>query len=172
MKQGTVSVLVGCHSPMHSLLVYLAWVRLYHRLPNFMETVCILIHDIGHWGKDYLDNYEEKKHHAELGAKVAGWLFGEKGRQLVAGHCSYNGEPRSKLYEPDKYSQLIAPVWWLTVNAFVESKLRRPGYSRRESAIMYQVAMRENYKTGWQKQGHDIYLEQWLGESNQKGGPD
>ena len=161
MKQGTMSILFGCHSQVHSLMVYIAWVRIYHRLPNPAETVCIILHDIGHYGKNYLDNYEEKKHHAELGAKVAGWLLGDKARQLVAGHNAYNGEQRSKLYEPDKHSWLISPVWWMITNTYFEPKLIRRGSTRKESALMFKEAMRENYKTGWQKQGHDIYIEQW-----------
>ncbi len=78
MKQGTVSVLIGCHSVIHSLIVLVAWVRLYGKFPVWWQIVCILLHDVGHWGKNYLDNYEEKKQHSILGAKIAGKLFGQK----------------------------------------------------------------------------------------------
>lgn len=161
MKQGTWSILFGCHSQVHSLMVYIAWVRLYHRLPNPAETICIILHDIGHFRKNYLDNYEEKTHHAELGAKIAGWILGKKGYDLVINHCSYNGNERSKLYTPDKYSWIIAPVWWMISNTFFEPKLIRKGSTRRESAVMFKKAMRENKKMNWAKQGHDIYIEQW-----------
>lgn len=63
MKQGTVSVIAGAHSPIHSLVVLVAWCKLYRRPPAFWEFVCILIHDWGHWGTQYLDNYDEKKAH-------------------------------------------------------------------------------------------------------------
>ncbi len=116
MKQGTASVLFGCHSFIHSIVVYVAWCKLYHSLPNFWETGCIILHDIGHWGKNYLDDYELKKRHGELGARVAGKLFGQKGYDLIVGHNPYNGSSRSKLYNPDKYSWVIAPIWWMTSN--------------------------------------------------------
>jgi len=161
MKQGTVSVLLGCHSPIHSLIVIVAWWKLYHYPPNWWQIVCILIHDIGHWGKDYLDDYELKKKHGELGAKVAKFLFGQKGYDLVAGHNPYEGSPRSKLFKPDKYSWVIAPTWWMVTNTLFESKLQRKGSSRLESATMFKEAMRENMKTGFEKKGHEIYLEQW-----------
>lgn len=161
MKQGTVSVLVGCHSPIHSVLVFIAWIKLYRSLPRPWELVCILIHDIGHWGKSYLDSYEEKQRHAELGAQVARVLFGQKGYDLVMGHNACNGQSRSKLFEPDKYSWVIAPGWWMVTNAWFEPKLIRKGSTRRQSAVMFKEAMRENMANGWDKRGHDIYLEQW-----------
>ncbi len=161
MKQGTWSVLAGCHSPVHSLFVLVAWLKLYHRLPTFWQIVCIFLHDIGHWGKDYLDNYDEKKRHAELGAKVAGHLFGQKGFEFISGHNAYNGNQRSKLYIPDKYSWVIAPVWWLMSNTIFEPKLIRKGNTRRESAVMFKEAMRDNMKNDFREQGHDIYLKQW-----------
>jgi hypothetical protein len=104
---------------------------------------------------------KKKKRHAELGAKVAGKLFGKKGYDLVFGHNTHIQEERSKLYEPDKYSCLIAPIWWMILNTYFEPKLQRRGKTRRESVMMYKEAMRENHKNGWNKQGHDIYLEQW-----------
>ena len=161
MKQGTISVLFGCHSLMHSLIVLIAWHKLYGRWPKWWQVVCILLHDIGHWGKDYLDNYEEKKRHGDLGAKIAGCLFGQKGYDLVAGHNPYNGQPRSKLHDPDKYSWVIAPLWWMMSNAVFESKLQRKGCTKRESAIMFKEAMRENWKNGFQELGHEIYMKQW-----------
>jgi len=161
MKQGTISVLFGCHSVFHSMVVIVAWRKLYGRFPAWWEGVCILLHDIGHWGKDYLDDYEVKKTHAHLGARVAGALFGKKGYDLVFGHNAYNGGERSKLYEPDKYSWVIAPVWWLMSNQIFEPKLIRRGCGRRESAIMFKSAMAENMRNGFKEQGHDIYLRQW-----------
>lgn len=160
MKEGTRSVLFGGHSVGHSIVVLVAWRRHYHRWPAWWEVACIFLHDIGHWGKDYLSDYEQKKQHAELGSRVAGWLFGEKGRALVAGHNAYVGEPRSALYFPDKYSWVIAPTWWITFNAWVEPPLRRPGCTCWESAVLFQGAMRDNMAGGFQEQGHDVYLRQ------------
>lgn len=165
MKQGTASVLFGAHSLIHSLIVAVAWAKLYHRPPKLWELVCIGLHDIGHWGTQYLDNYEEKKTHWVLGARVAKRLFGQKGYDLIAGHCSYNGQSRSALYKPDKYSWLICPGWWMWTNTLFEPKLIRPGRSRMQSTRDFKKAMRENWENGLAKQGHDIYLEQWQGQN-------
>jgi len=161
MKQGTASVLFGCHSFIHSIVVYVAWCKLYHHTPNFWETGCIILHDIGHWGKDYLDDYDQKKKHGELGAKIAMILFGRKGYDLITGHNPYNGSPRSKLHDPDKYSWVIAPLWWMMSNCIFEPKLQRKGNTKRESAVMFKEAMRENMGTGFKELGHEIYMKQW-----------
>lgn len=161
MSQGTISVLFGCHSVVHSTLVAIAWAKLYGKFPTFQELVCILLHDIGHWGKDYLNNYEQKKHHAELGAKVAYYLFGKGGYELVAGHNLYSGVEKSLLHDPDKYSWVIAPTWWLITNTYFEPKLQRKGSTRRESALMFKKAMKDNMDSGFKEAGHEIYLRQW-----------
>jgi hypothetical protein len=169
MKQGTISVLFGCHSPIHSIVVYAAWCKLYHRPPNYWQTVCILIHDIGHWGKNYLDDYELKKQHGILGSKIALTLFGQKGYALIAGHNpAESGEPKSLLYEPDKYSWVIAPIWWMVTNTWFEPKLQRNSNTRLESARMFKQAMKENMATGFKTPAHQIYLQQW--QNHAKGG--
>lgn len=161
MKQGTWSVLFGCHSIIHSVIVINAWQKWHGKFPSWWQIGCILLHDIGHWGKDYLNNYEEKKRHAELGAKIARVLFGTKGYDLVDGHNVYNSLDRSQLHDPDKYSWVIAPTWWMMSNTYIEPKLIRKGSTRRESAVMFKEAMEENMKSGFQERGHDIYLKQW-----------
>jgi len=130
-------------------------------LPSWWQIVCVLLHDIGHWGKDYLNDYEQKKKHSFLGARIAKRLFGQRGYDLIAGHNLYNGSPKSELYGPDKYSWVIAPVWWLMSNQIFEPKLTRKGSTRKQSAVMFKEAMRENMKTGFREQGHEIYLKQW-----------
>ncbi len=160
MKQGTASVLVGCHSPVHSIVVVVAWRKLYGSWPSWWEMVCIFLHDIGHWGVNYLDDYEAKKQHGLLGARLARRLFGQRGYALIAGHNEYNGAPRSKLHDPDKYSWVIAPLWWLLSNEMFEPKLLRSGCTRKESALMFKEAMRENMATGFPEKGHEIYLRQ------------
>ena len=156
-----MSVLFGCHSPIHSLVVLVAWVKLHHRLPQFWELICILIHDWGHWNIQYLDDYEAKKNHWQLGARIGKRLFGQKAYDLIEGHCAYNGQAQSALYRPDKYSWIIAPLWWMWTNTIFEPKLIRPGRSRIQSARDFKEAMRKNWDDGLVKQGHDIYLEQW-----------
>lgn len=158
MKQGTVSVLIGIHSPMHSLLVLRSWHILYHKWPEPWQVVCIFIHDIGHWGKDYLDNLDEKRLHWYLGARIAYKLFGDKGYKFVAGHDAYSGIPRSELYKPDKYSMYIAPTWLLYWQGFVEPKVRC-GLPISVSVHDYQNRVRANVDSGQFNSNHDIYIE-------------
>lgn len=164
MKQGTVSVLLGAHSPMHSLLVVVAWIKLYHKLPRPWEFVCIFIHDLGHWGIQYLDDYEAKKHHWRRGAALGERLFGLKAYDLIRGHCGYDSQAQSVLRRPDKYSWLIAPLWWMWTNTLFEPKLVRPGRTRMQSAKDFKRAMLDNWSSGLKREGHQIYLEQWRGE--------
>lgn len=161
MKQGTASVIAGCHSPIHSVIVVISWKKWWGRWPAPWQIGCIFLHDIGHWGKQYLDDYEAKKRHGELGARIARILFGQKGYDLVIGHNPYAGAPKSSLHDPDKYSWVIAPIWWMITNTWFEPKLQRKGSTRRESAMMFKEAMRENMATGFKERGHEIYLRQW-----------
>lgn len=164
LRQGSISVLLGCHSPVHSVMVIVAWRKLYRHFPNCWETVCIFLHDIGYWGKDYLDDSKEQQHHDELGARIAGRLFGKKGYDFVYGHDVYDADNRGRLYLPDKYSFVIAPIWWLITNAFFEPKIVRRGCTRRESARMFQATMAENMRSGFKEHGYDIYLRQQKGD--------
>lgn len=50
MKEGTKSVLFGAHSVVHSIMVIIAWKKLYFKWPSWKEIVCIFLHDIGYWG--------------------------------------------------------------------------------------------------------------------------
>lgn len=161
MKQGTVSVLFGCHSPMHSVIVLVAWRKWHNRWPSWWQIVCIFLHDIGHWGVDYLDNYEAKRHHHILGARAAYCLFGRKGYKLIARHNSYGKQHRSLMFHPDKYSWVIAPLWWMTTNTWFERKLVRPGHTGIDSARMFKKAMTANMEDDFAEQGHEIYLNQW-----------
>jgi len=164
MTQGTMSVLFGCHSPVHSLIVVAAWRRLYGEFPKPWQFVCILLHDVGHWGTQYLDNYAAKRSHWRAGARAARCLFGLKGYDLIRGHCSYDGQDRSRLYAPDKYSWIMAPAWWMWTNTIFEPKLIRPNRTRMQSVKDFKTAMLKNWNGGLAEQGHDIYLRQWKGE--------
>ena len=123
LKEGTISILLGCHSIVHSFLVLVSWVKLYGKFPKPWQIVCIFLHDIGHLGLDYLSNFEEKKEHWRFGAEISRTLFGKKGYSFVAGHCDYSNENRSALYKADKYSWYIAPKWWMYCNAYFEPLL-------------------------------------------------
>ena len=158
MKQGTISVLYGCHSPFHSFLVLIAWIKLYRKIPKFWQVVCILLHDIGHWGLNYLDNLEEKKIHWQKGARIAERMFGEKGWYFVASHCSYSGCNIGKLKKADKYSWYIAPKWWLFLNTLAEPKLRM-GYGTWEAVNKFKEQVKESVESGQFRSTHQMYLE-------------
>ena len=77
-------------------------------MPAVWEAVCIALHDVGHIGRQYLDDQKEKAEHWRLGALLASHIFGPKGWALCAGHSSHSGEPRSALYKADKLSWTLA----------------------------------------------------------------
>jgi len=137
---------------MHPLLVLVAWIKLNRSFPSFYEFVCIMIHDVGHVGKNYLSDVKEKHKHWELGAMLAQKLFGYKGYLMVAGHTMQSGHKRSKLYLPDKYSWIIAPLWWLRLNDKVENFGDRVLEEWLEK-------IRENFNKGCPKGNHQLFLE-------------
>ena len=163
ISQGTISVLFGCHSIVHSILVLISWKKVYKTWPKFWQVVCIFLHDIGHWGLNYLDNKEDKKLHYITGARIAYKLFGYKGYKLVAGHTSSSNCPISNLRLPDKYSWSIAPVIWLWSNQIFEPKLQRPDMAKWESGKYWKKQMKEFIKTDAYKtnSAHDLYLKSW-----------
>jgi len=124
VKEGTKSVLFGAHSIMHSLVVIISWKKLYHEWPSWKVVVCIFLHDIGYWGKNYISE-KSNEGHAELGCRVAHRLFGPEYGHLVLGHsssaCKKFGIPKSLLEAPDDYSWIIAPLWWMHWNAWIEN---------------------------------------------------
>lgn len=157
MKQGTVSVLFGCHSPVHSILVLCAWRKLYGRWPCAWQIVCIFLHDIGHWGTDYLNNHEAKKDHWILGADIAHELFGLDAYFFTAGHCAHSGYPESMLYRADKYSYYIAPTWWLWWNSIVEPRLNC-GKKIRVAIRDFRAQVKESIESGEYRESHDMFL--------------
>ena len=156
--EGTVSITIGGHSVIHSMLVVTAWRRLYHRWPALWQLVCIFLHDVGHFGKNYLTSVEEKNQHWELGAWIAYNLFGVKGFKFIAGHDAHSGFPHSDLYKPDKYAWLLAPVWWLLYNNFIEPKVRA-SMSGIDAVRDFKRKVRHNIESGEYRPSHDFYLE-------------
>jgi len=159
MRQGTVSVILGCHSPVHSVLVWKSWRYLYGKTPSFKETICIFLHDVGHWGLDYLDDEGQKKVHWELGACLARCLFGNSGYSLLAGHCHHSGHPQSRLYKPDKYSWYIAPYWWLWSNIVFEPQLQMGYKTKREAIEKFRAQVRASIETGEYRSTHSFFTE-------------
>lgn len=165
MRQGTISVFLGCHSIFHSCLVLLAWKRLYTTWPKAWQIVCIFLHDVGHIGLDYLDDFEQKKKHWKRGAEIGHRLFGPKAFVFIAGHCSYSGYPLSDLYRPDKYSWHIAPRWWLFSNCLFEPKIAM-GYGRWEAVRRFKEQVKQSMESGEYKSTHSMYLERCKGSES------
>ncbi len=116
MKTGTKSLLFGVHQFIwHPLTVLIAWVWIYKKLPTWKEAVCILVHDWGYWGKANMDDEEGEKH-PEVGARIAGRLFGPEFHDLCRYHSRHYarnaGKEPSRLCWADKLSILCEP-WWL-----------------------------------------------------------
>lgn len=158
MTQGTISILFGCHSIIHSFLVLIAWRKLYGAWPEFWQVVCIFLHDVGHVGLDYLDDFEQKKKHWMLGANIGRKLFGLKAYYFLAGHCSHTGYGLSELYKPDKYSWYIAPRWWLLWNSIVEPKLNGT-MNVRQAVTNFQDQVKASIESGEYKSTHSMFLE-------------
>ena len=166
MKQGTVSAIFGCHCAVHSVLVLLAWKRLYGRWPAAWQTACIFLHDVGHVGLDYLTDFEQKKRHWEAGARIGQRLFGKKAFDFLAGHCSHSGHPESALYRADKYSWYIAPTWWLWWNNIVEPKLAINCEGKMDAVRKFQRMVRESIESGEYRSTHSMYLDRVKSKSS------
>lgn len=107
MKTGTKSILFGVHQLiLHPITVWLAWRHLYG-IPGWRETVCIIIHDWGYWGKRNMDDADGETHPA-LGAVIALGLFGPDYYELCLYHSRHYakrfGETPSRLCWADKLS--------------------------------------------------------------------
>lgn len=124
---GTRSLLFGVHQIFwHPLTVYLAWWKLYGR-PSWKESVCIFIHDWGYWGKVDIDG-EHGQNHPELGARIAGYLFGKEYHDLVLYHsrtyAKKNGVKPSLLCWPDKLSISVDPKSFYLFRARISGELK------------------------------------------------
>jgi hypothetical protein len=150
MSIGTKSILIGVHQFLwHPITVLLAWVDLFG-WPKPWEVFCIFIHDIGYLGKPNMDGEEGRKH-PELGAKIAGFLFGEKARRECLGHSRSCAEkhqiPTSRLCWADKWSTMFDPShwYWLRGTASGEIKEYRRTFPRAagQSSLMWTVAFKD-----------------------------
>jgi len=134
MSEGTKSYLFGCHHfILHPYSVLKAWRKEYKSWPTWWELICILLHDIGICGREYLSDGKAKRGHWEKGADLSFnviLLLAPRRRQFYlayrayifcAGHCpSESDYTMSRLYRADKKSWLEAPMWWLRSNARIE----------------------------------------------------
>lgn len=125
MRIGTKTLLFGGHQfILHPLLVGMAWVKIYHKLPNPKESICIIIHDWGYWGLNNIDG-EEGDGHPVWAAEWASFSLDRNRNsnrywELCMFHSrfvakAYNCKP-SKLCSADKLGITLYPTWlWYTL---------------------------------------------------------
>ena len=151
MTEGTKSVLFGCHSIIHSLYVLKAWRILHKKWPEWWQVICILFHDIGYLGKNYLSNLEDKKEHYFLGACICGILFGQKGFNFVASHTKNPFVPMDpKFKAADRFAWVISNISWLRWNKLIEKHITE--------AEEWKKICLKNMKN-LDKTNHEIWLE-------------
>ena len=112
---GTKSFLYGAHQfIIHPFMVAAAWRKLYGTPWHPMLWICFFLHDVGYIGKPNIDGPAGSLHPA-AGAKVAGWLGGEKWYAFCAGHsrtfARIAGVPVSRLCAADKLAMILEPKW-------------------------------------------------------------
>jgi hypothetical protein len=126
MKTGTKSLLFGIHQVFwHPYTVLKAWRTMYGR-PTWKELACIVIHDWGYFGSPNMDDERGEKH-PELGARIAGRLFGDAYSRLVLLHSRHYArlitvEP-SALCWADKLSILYDPPWFYLIRARLSGEI-------------------------------------------------
>lgn len=158
MTEGTKSYLIGCHQFLiHPLCVLWAWRKWFGSWPKFWQIVCIFLHDIGICGRQYLSNKDAKDGHWKRGAVYAYLLFGDKGFLFCAGHTpeALPCYPRSLLWYADKYSWVVAPMWWLWNNYRVEGfQVTNP--------LEWKVLIAKNLLDENHFSSHKLYQDNWL----------
>lgn len=169
MKEGTKSVLFGCHNPvLHGLCVLAAWRITYKSWPKWWQIICIFLHDIGVWGRQYLSDDTAKNGHWEKGANLAFHVFwylsprrrraylAHRAYQFIGGHCpEESGYCRSELWFPDKRSWLVAPMAWLWWNYYVEWNGRGIGVT---PPPKWRQLVAENLRSKNPIGNHELYI--------------
>lgn len=168
MKIGTRSLLFGVHQFVwHPVTVYLAWVNLYER-PTWKESLCILVHDWGYFGKPDMDGEEGLKH-PEQGAWIASKICGPEYQDLLLGHSrSYskiNGKEISKLCWADKLSIKYDPWWFYLLRANLSGELEE---YRKNASISGFVKREESHRL-WFKKLKELLIEQSKNEGKKYG---
>lgn len=159
MRIGTKTLLYGNHQfILHPLMVGIAWVRIYHKLPNPKEAICIAIHDWGYWGKPNIDGPEGEQH-PYWAANWAEKYLGFKYLELCQYHSSFlakkHDAPVSRLCLPDKYGVIMTPLWLLVLLGRLTGETTEyrnaPKYAhdKRQNISDYQLykQFREHYLT-------------------------
>ena len=157
MQTGTKSLLFGVHQIFyHPLSVYLAWLELYG-FPNLKETICIVIHDWGYFGKENIDGPEGETH-PEWAAKWAHKYLdcGDfRYHDLCLYHsrttaAKYNVTP-SKLCWSDKLSCKYDPWWFYIARGMLTGEIKE---YRTNAARLGETPIECPHKT-WYKQARE-----------------
>jgi len=170
MNEGTKSYLIGCHQfLLHPLWVLLAWKLEYKSWPKWWQVICIFLHDIGICGRQYLSDDKAKRGHWEAGALLSWRIFARLDRlqkrkdclsgqayKICAGHCpEESGFSVSKLSRADKRSWLVAPIWWLWCNYWVEWHGKGIGVT---PPLLWRELVAENLKRSAPIDSHELYM--------------
>jgi len=109
----------------HPITVWLAWVSLYRRLPDWPETVAIGLHD-EYWGSPNIDGAEGKRHPVR-GARWARVFGGRKAELMALTHsrdfCRLHGLRPGSLCLPDKLSIFFDPAPFYLLRAQLSGEL-------------------------------------------------
>lgn len=163
MKIGTRSLLYGGHQfLLHPLLVYCAWIKVYHSAPSFWETVAIGIHDWGYWGKPNIDGVEGEDHPRW----AAEFLYYHTGRQDLWELCNwhsrfqtrkYLGARPSRLCLADKMGIAFLPSWLWVFLCTVTGELKE--YQACEKYSSVETSMKKNPAAWFRRYRAAVY--QW-----------
>lgn len=138
MTTGTKSLLFGVHQFLwHPWTVARAWRNLYGKWPRGWEIVAILLHDIGYWGCDKMDD-ENGKRHPYCGARLIYRLFlrfnpccydeALEWHDLILYHsrslCRLSKATPSRLCDADKLCMLYDPEWFYLFRARLSGELK------------------------------------------------
>lgn len=164
MREGTKSVLFGCHNPiLHGIFVLMAWRLEYKSWPKWWELIGIFLHDIGVWGRQYLSDDKAKIGHWRLGASwtsvIVAYLHGpsKDAYLFVAGHCpKESGAIKSKLWKPDKRVWIVAPMCLLWWNYWIEWSGNGIGVTK---PPIWKKLVDENLKKSEPIGNHELYIQ-------------
>ncbi len=171
MTEGTKSYLIGCHQFfLHPLWVLMAWRLEYKSWPKWWELICILFHDIGICGRQYLSDDKAKFGHWWLGAhysvkiirKISGDnILGLEGYCVCAGHCpKESGYKKSMLFRADKRARVVMPTWMMWPEYWFEIK-KTGGLNPPE----WRKALKKKLAEGKVFNAHELYQETRTGET-------
>ena len=91
----------------------------------------------------------------------AGW----EAYAFVAGHCpEESGWPQSKLARADKRSWLVAPMWWLWCNYYVEWHGKGIGVT---PPPVWRKLVADNLKRDEPMGNHELYMRNRVGKEGQ-----